>query len=105
MSEPTSEQPAEQPGGLVEVSRSGGFAGMTMHGRVNLDRLVGGDLAAWQAALTEGFGPPGDVGQPSPDRFVYRVRNRRSGLDVTIAETELPEHLRALLDRAVRPPP
>jgi hypothetical protein len=101
MTEPTS----EQPGGLVEVSRSGGFAGMTMHGRVNLDRLSGGDLAAWQAALAEGFGSPGEAGQPSPDRFVYRVRNRRSGLDVTVAETELPEHLRALLDSAVRPPP
>jgi hypothetical protein len=43
-------------------------------------------------------------GQPAPDRFVYRVRNRTSGLDVTVGEQDLPDHLRSLLDGAVRPP-
>jgi hypothetical protein len=105
MSEPTSKPTGAAPGGLVEVSRSGGFAGMTAHGRVNLDRLAGDDLAAWQSALSEGLAGAAPGGQPAPDRFVYRVRNRTSGLDVTVGEQDLAEPLRALLDSAVRPPP
>lgn len=102
MNDPTN----AQPGGLVEVSRSGGFAGMTMHGRVNLDRLSGTDLEQWRSALRDGFDPAATAGagQPSPDRYVYRVRNRAIGLDVTVGEQDLPEHLRTLLDGAVRPP-
>ena len=105
MNEPSSTPSAAVPGGLVEVSRSGGFAGMTMHGRVNLDRLAGADLAAWQSAIGEGLPAAAPGGQPAPDRFVYRVRNRSSGLDVTVGEQDLPENLRTLLDSAVRPPP
>jgi hypothetical protein len=92
---------------LVEVSRSGGFAGMTLHGRVNLDRLDPAVRARWQAALTEGLTglPEGASGHPGPDRFVYRVRQQSTGLDVTVGDNQIPEDLRALLDTAVRPPP
>jgi hypothetical protein len=89
---------------LVEVSRTGGFAGMTMHGRVNLDRLTGESLAAWRAALSGGLAETAPSGQPAPDRFVYRVRNRSSGFDVTVGEQDLSADLRSLLDSAVRPP-
>jgi hypothetical protein len=97
---------------LVEVSRSGGFAGMTLHGRVNLDRLEPAVRARWQSALTEALPAVADVasgagaaGHPGPDRFVYRVRHQATGLDVTVGDHQIPEDLRALLDTAVRPPP
>jgi hypothetical protein len=97
---------------LVEVSRSGGFAGMTLHGRVNLDRLEPAVRTRWQAALSEalpalaaGANGAGAAGQPGPDRFVYRVRHQPTDLDVTVGDHQIPEDLRALLDTAVRPPP
>jgi hypothetical protein len=98
---------AEEQGGLVEVSRSGGFAGMTLHGRVNVDRLDDDARRLWQRALSHSFTGLGETRgqQPGPDRFVYRVRNQRSGLDVTVGDQEIPDDLRALLDTAVRPPP
>jgi len=89
---------------LVQVSRSGGFAGLTLRGEVDLDRLDDPDRSAWESALSEGFGALA-VHEPAADRFVYRVQSPQAGLDLTIGEQELPEHLRALLDRAVLPPP
>ncbi len=100
------------PGGLVEVSRSGGFAGMTLHGRVDLDRLDPAVRERWRSALGEalpaladGANGPGAAGHPGPDRFVYRVRHQATGLDVTVGDHQIPDDLRALLDTAVRPPP
>jgi hypothetical protein len=94
-------------GGLVEVSRSGGFAGMTLHGRVDLGRLEPAEQARWHAALTDGLAglAEGTSGHPGPDRFVYRVRHQATGLDVTVGDHQIPADLRALLDSAVRPPP
>jgi hypothetical protein len=95
---------SEQPGGLVEVSRTGGFAGMTLRGRIDLDRLPGDQLSAWQSALTEGL-VASESRTPAPDRFVYRVRNQRSGIDVSVGDQELSEDLRTLLESALRQPP
>ncbi|MFL6101613.1 MAG: protealysin inhibitor emfourin [Actinomycetales bacterium] len=89
--------------GLVEVTRSGGFAGLTLRGRVDLDQLTGADRAAWDVALQErlsGLAPH----EPAPDRFVYRVSRPAVGFEVTVGEHELPDDVRALLDRAVLPP-
>jgi hypothetical protein len=100
--EPTTE-PAAQPTGLVVVTRSGGFAGMTLRGQVNLDRLDDPDRSIWQSALSEGLTQL-TAHEPTPDRFVYRVRSAQAGLDITVGDHELPDHLRSLLDSAVRPP-
>ncbi len=80
---------------------------MTLHGRVNLDRLDPAERARWQAALSEGFAGLGTEasGHPGPDRFVYRVRHQDTGLDITVGDHQIPDDLRALLDTAVRPPP
>jgi hypothetical protein len=98
-----SPEPSPEPGGLVVVTRSGGFAGMTLRGQVNLDRLDEDDLTTWRAALRDGFAQL-SAHEPSPDRFVYRVRNAQAGVDVTVGDHELPDDLRSLLDAAVRPP-
>jgi hypothetical protein len=100
--EPSAE-PSPEPGGLVVVTRSGGFAGMTLRGQVNLDHLDEADLTTWRAALRDGFAQL-SAHEPSPDRFVYRVRNATAGVDVTVGDHELPDDLRSLLDAAIRPP-
>ena len=92
------------PVGLVEVTRSGGFAGLTLRGEVDLDRLDGPDRSAWESALRDGL-PGLAAHEPAPDRFVYRVSSAASGLDVTVGEHELPDDLRTLLERAVLPSP
>jgi hypothetical protein len=93
--------------GLVEVSRSGGFAGLTLRGQVDLDQLAGPDRVAWDVALNEGLAtsPASPAHEPAPDRFVYRVSRPATGLDVTVGEHELADDVRALLDRAVLPAP
>jgi hypothetical protein len=99
------EQPAAEvePAGLVRVTRSGGFAGLTMTGEVDLDQLDDPDRSIWRSALRAGFTPPGGH-QPAPDRFLYRVHLEQTGLDVTVGDHELPDDLRTLLDRVVLPP-
>jgi hypothetical protein len=89
--------PVPQPSGVVQVTRTGGFAGMTMTGQVDLGSLDGSALSAWQSVLEQGVreAPPH---QPSPDRFVYRVHDEQTGLDVTLGDHELPDHVRSLLD-------
>jgi hypothetical protein len=96
-------EPGTEPGGLVVVTRTGGFAGMTLRGQVNLDHLDEADLTTWRAALRDGFAQL-SAHEPSPDRFVYRVRSAQAGVDVTVGDHELPDDLRSLLDAAIRPP-
>jgi hypothetical protein len=101
--DPAAEPATAQPTGLVVVTRSGGFAGMTLRGQVNLDRLDDPDRMIWQSALSEGLTQV-TPHEPTPDRFVYRVRSAQAGLDITVGDHELPDHLRSLLDSAVHPP-
>jgi hypothetical protein len=94
----------DPPAGLVQVTRSGGFAGLTLRGDVDLDQLPEPDRAAWDAAFNETLTElPGH--EPVPDRYVYRVARPAVGFEVTVGEQELPDAVRALLDRAVLPPP
>jgi hypothetical protein len=89
--------------GLVEVMRSGGFAGLTLRGQVDLDQLAGPDRAAWDVALDQGLSGLAPH-EPAPDRYVYRVSRPATGLDVTVGEHELSDDVRLLLERAVLPP-
>lgn len=100
--------PSAPPGsGLVQVTRSGGFAGLTLRGEVDVDRLDEPDRAAWESALQVSLGGQAEeADRPGgADRFVYRVCRPATGLDVTLGEHELPDAVRALLDRTLLPPP
>jgi hypothetical protein len=101
--EPAEQEPTESPSRFVEVTRTGGFAGMKLTGQVDLSGLQGEELAAWQSALHEGLSGL-EPRQAAPDSFIYQVKDQTSGLDVTVGGHELPEGLRSLLDSAVRPP-
>jgi hypothetical protein len=96
--------PSPTGAGLVEVTRSGGFAGLTLRGQVDLDQLADPDRAAWDAALEDrlvGLAPH----EPAPDSYVYRIARPAVGFEVTVGEHELPDDVRALLDRTVVAPP
>jgi hypothetical protein len=100
--EPVQSAEPLEPGGVVQVTRSGGFAGLTLRGEVDLDQLDGLERTTWQSALLDGL-PQLAAHQPAPDRFVYRVLSEQAGLDLTVGDHELPDDLRTLLDSAVRP--
>ncbi|RLV47658.1 hypothetical protein D9V37_15975 [Nocardioides mangrovicus] len=75
----------------LEVARTGGFAGISRTGTVEVDDTVGGALGEQLAAL--------GAHDPRPDRFVYRLTlGERT---VTVGEHQLPDELRELVDRAL----
>ncbi|MGN6611947.1 MAG: protealysin inhibitor emfourin [Angustibacter sp.] len=95
--------PAPPPAGeVVRVERSGGIAGRQVARDVDLTELADADARSWQQLLRSGRLQRIEVGPPQPDRFVYRVCCPPRDVDVTAAEHELPDDVRALLERTLR---
>ena len=76
----------------LDVERSGGFGGLTLHASVPLAELESGERAAIEQRL--GRPPSAPSG---PDRFVYRFRMR--GREAVLQEDKVPAELQPLLDR------
>jgi hypothetical protein len=76
----------------LDVERSGGFGGMTLHASVPLAGLESGERAAIEQRL--GRPPSAPSG---PDRFVYRFRMH--GREAVVQEDMVPAELKPLLDR------
>ena len=76
----------------LDVERSGGFGGLTLHASIPLAELESGERAAIEQRL--GRPPSAPSG---PDRFVYRFRMRDR--EALVQEDSLPSDLRPLLDR------
>lgn len=79
-------------GERLELERSGGFAGMTMHASVPLANLDRKEEAAVEELLRTSPRPPS-----GPDRFVYRLMMR--GREAFVQEDQVPQALKPLLDR------
>ncbi|MGN6300159.1 MAG: protealysin inhibitor emfourin [Angustibacter sp.] len=95
--------PAPAPAGeVVRVERSGGFAGRQVAREVDLADLDADSARSWQQLLRSGRLREFARGPAQPDRYVYRVRCPPHDLDVTAAEHELPDDVRALLERTLR---
>lgn len=78
--------------GELELERSGGFAGMTVHASVPLAQLSHQE----QSAVTQLL--DGRPRAPSgPDRFVYRLK--LNGREALVQEDQVPQTLKPLLDR------
>lgn len=79
----------------VEVSRSGGVAGIRLTWEVLVDEQP--DPEEWQSFLTSL--PWDEVGQaaPAPDRFLYRIRCAPH--EVVLPEPEVQGPWRELVDR------
>jgi hypothetical protein len=76
----------------LDVERSGGFGGLTLHASVPLAALEPGERAAIEQRLGRPPSPPS-----GPDRFVYRFRMH--GRDAVVQEDAVPAELQPLLDR------
>lgn len=90
----------------IEVSRSGGFAGITRRGAV--DTAHRSDAADWHRLVGSATRPSGTRRHgPAPDRFVYRiVIDRQAGQptgrqEMTVGEGELTGPLRELVNRVL----
>jgi hypothetical protein len=87
---------------VVVVGRSGGVTGMSTERRMNLGSLPAQQAGQWQDLLTSGVLQALEPARPRPDGFVYRVRCPGASLDITAAETELPDDVRSMIDDALR---
>jgi hypothetical protein len=76
----------------LDIERSGGFGGLTLHASVPLAELAPRERAAIDACFRLPPTPPS-----GPDRFVYRFRLRDR--ETAVQEDRLPAELQPLLDR------
>ncbi|HXM55879.1 MAG TPA: protealysin inhibitor emfourin [Candidatus Dormibacteraeota bacterium] len=76
----------------LDVERSGGFGGLTLHARVPVTDLAPRERAAIEECFRHPLAPPS-----GPDRFVYRFRMH--GHEAAVQEDLLPPALQPLLDR------
>jgi hypothetical protein len=76
----------------LDVERSGGFGGLTLHASVPVSALESPERAAIEQRLGSAPSPPS-----GPDRFVYRFRMH--GREAVVQEDTVPAELQPLLDR------
>jgi hypothetical protein len=76
----------------LDIERSGGFIGRTLHASVPLASLESRERAAIERLLGRPPSPPS-----GPDRFVYRFRMH--GREAVVQEDTVPAELQPLLDR------
>ncbi len=83
--------------GRVQVTRSGGLAGLRVTVDVDLDTPAGSDL---RALLRSGRLAAAVGGRPEPDRYAYRLTG--DVLDLTVQEQHLTPADREVLEAALR---
>jgi hypothetical protein len=93
-----------EPGWSIEMTRSGGFAGMTVHAQVRGDELTPDEEPSWRALLDQLGDAPSAGGRPGgPDRFQYEFTVRHGGRErhVVFHDDDLPPAARELSQRLV----
>ena len=86
---------------LVTVTRTGGFAGLTLTTTIDLAQVPEPARTTWRTALESRV--TNEAASTTPDEFTYRLEHHRTATDVRIPEHALPPALRALLATAVQP--
>jgi Emfourin len=89
----------------VEVTRSGGFAGVRVRGVFDTSELAA-DAAAQADSLVRQLaarGPSSSAPPPHPDAFQYQLRalDQDQSLSVMLNESDVPGGLRDLIDGAI----
>ncbi len=90
------------PAAELVVRRTGGFAGLTRERQTTLAELPKPDRRAWTGLLAgETLARLAATSRPAPDAFCYGVVCRAAEVDVELAEPDLPDHVRSLLERTL----
>ena len=100
--------PAPGPATQVSVRRTGGFAGRTVERTVALGELPKRDARAWHSLLADdGLPALADAARRPPAAarhlLLRRAAARCPPLDLQLPELELPDDVRSLLERTLRP--
>lgn len=96
--------PTSGPSGAtsVLVSRTGGFAGTTAARQVTLGELPRRQRDQWERLLATNTLVELPDHSDRPDSFCYQVSSPQLGLSTTVAEPELPDSVRTLLNETLR---
>ncbi len=84
----------------VRINRHGGLAGVTLSADVATTDLDGNAAARAEQAITRLLDKPAPVSPPQPDRFRYEITVPDRDVSVTVAEQDLPDDLRPLIEMA-----
>lgn len=83
---------------LIEVSRSGGVAGMTRRGVIDTDARD--DAEGWVALAGQALPIPASAAEPVPDAFTWSIRLDTE--QTVLGDGALTGPLRELAERALR---
>ncbi|MCA0292808.1 MAG: M4 family metallopeptidase [Actinobacteria bacterium] len=95
-------------GAVVEVTRSGGVAGLTARRSVALDELPAPQQQQWRSVLgnrtlqTLDAQAAASAARQHPDTYCYGVSCPTPPTEVSIREQDLPDDLKALLEETLR---
>ena len=84
----------------VHIKRHGGLAGLRLSADVATTDLDGDKAARAEQAVTRLLDGPAVASPPQPDRFRYEIIVPERGASVTVAEQDLPDDLRPLIEMA-----
>ena len=84
----------------VQIKRHGGLAGVKLSADVETTDLDGEKAVRAEQAVTRLLHEPAAVSPPQPDRFRYEITVPERGASVTVAEQDLPDDLRPLIEMA-----
>ena len=84
----------------VQIKRHGGLAGVKLSADVETTDLDGDKAARAEQAVTRLLEEPAAASPAQPDRFRYEITVPGRGASVTVAEQDLPDDLRPLIEMA-----
>jgi hypothetical protein len=87
----------------VEVTRSGGYAGLVLRGELDTETLIEPERTAVESAIERLAPAPAPTA--APDRFQYRLAIAGAdgaSREVVFGEPDLPPELAALFSRVLR---
>jgi hypothetical protein len=84
----------------VHIKRRGGLAGVKLSADVATTDLDDEKAARAEQAVTRLLDEPAPVSPPQPDRFRYEITVPERGASVTVAEQDVPDDLRPLIEMA-----
>lgn len=82
----------------VQIKRRGGIAGLTLGADLDTTELGGETASRVEQAVDRLTDQPPAPSSPQPDRFYYEITVPERDKSVSVAEQELPDDLRPLVD-------